>query len=73
MLYNIFHHYLGNTMGFVAPMIVGYIINGQNDVEHWQPVFWISCAVYAAGSITFIVFGSSEEQGWNRKDVYVAK
>ena len=27
---------LGNTMGFVAPMIVGYIIKGHNDVQHWQ-------------------------------------
>ena len=27
---------LGNTMGFVAPMIVGKIVNGHNDVEHWQ-------------------------------------
>ena len=27
---------LGNTMGFVAPMIVGYIINNNNDLQHWQ-------------------------------------
>ena len=27
---------LGNTMGFVAPMIVGIIINDNNDVQHWQ-------------------------------------
>ena len=27
---------LGNTMGFVAPMIVGYMINNHNDREHWQ-------------------------------------
>ena len=27
-------------MGFVAPMIVGFIINGQNDVDHWKLVFW---------------------------------
>ena len=23
-------------MGFVAPMIVGYIIDDNNDVQHWQ-------------------------------------
>ena len=23
-------------MGFVAPMIVGFIINDHNDVEHWK-------------------------------------
>ena len=60
-------------MGFVAPMIVGYIINGQNDLEHWQPVFWISTVVYAVGSTIFIVFGSSEEQEWNRGNIYVSK
>ena len=27
---------LGNTMGFVAPMIVGLLINNHNDQEHWQ-------------------------------------
>ena len=53
-------------MGFVAPMIVGFIINGQNDVDHWKLVFWISTAVYSVGSLAFIVLGSSEEQKWNR-------
>ena len=23
-------------MGFVAPLIVGYIINDNNDIRHWQ-------------------------------------
>ena len=27
---------LGNTMGFVAPMIVGLLINNHNDQDHWQ-------------------------------------
>ena len=27
---------LGNTMGFVAPMIVGYIISSHNDAGHWK-------------------------------------
>ena len=31
---------LGNTMGFVAPALVGYIIKGHNDVEHWQVIFY---------------------------------
>ena len=34
---------LGNTMGFVAPMIVGDMINNHNDQEHWQVMqeIWI--------------------------------
>ena len=60
-------------MGFVAPMIVGFIINGQNDVASWQSVFWISTGVYAVGSFVFILFGSSEEQSWNSGNIYVSK
>ena len=64
---------VGNTMGFVAPMIVGIIINGQNDVDHWQLVFWISTVIYSVGSLVFVVLGSSEEQKWNRADIYISK
>ena len=74
---------LGNTMGFVAPMIVGKIVNGHNDVENWQVkfkkfkmflmknfcqyVFWIAVVIYTIGSVIFIIFGSSTEQEWNRR------
>jgi len=58
---------LGNTMGFVAPALVGYIIKGHNDVEHWQIVFWIASAVYTLGSILFIFLGTAEEQHWNTR------
>lgn len=57
---------LGNTMGFVAPMIVGKIIQGHNDVEHWQTVFWIATTVYIFGAAVFVIFGTAEEQSWNK-------
>ena len=57
---------LGNTMGFVAPMIVGAIIEGHNDQDHWDTVFWISAAVYSLGTLTFLLLGTAEEQPWNR-------
>ena len=59
----------GNTMGFVAPMIVGFIINGHNDVSHWQEVFWLATEIYTFGSLIFILLGSSAEQSWNREDI----
>ena len=76
---------LGNTMGFVAPMIVGYIINNNNDLQHWQvrrrsvttvlelfvfqQVFWIAFEAYTFGSVIFLLLGSSEEQDWNRSQM----
>jgi len=62
---------LGNTMGFVAPTIVGYIIKGHNDKEHWQTVFWLASEIYTFGTIIFLILGSSVEQSWNRKGINV--
>jgi hypothetical protein len=31
----------GNTMGFLAPAITGYIINANQDLAHWRTVFFI--------------------------------
>ena len=30
-----------NIMGFLAPWFTGYIINGNQDLEHWRFVFFI--------------------------------
>jgi hypothetical protein len=27
---------LGNTMGFIAPIVTGLITNHHNDIRHWQ-------------------------------------
>ena len=27
---------VGNTMGFIAPLVTGLITNHHNDVRHWQ-------------------------------------
>jgi hypothetical protein len=37
----------GNTMGFLAPAITGYIINANQDLAHWRTVFFIgkSCKI----------------------------
>ena len=53
-------------MGFVAPMIVGFMINDHNDVAHWKSVFWLATEIYTFGSLIFILLGTSVEQKWNR-------
>jgi len=30
-----------NIMGFLAPAFTGYIINGHQDLSHWQLVFFV--------------------------------
>jgi len=57
---------LGNTMGFLAPMVTGIIINHHNNVTRWKHLFWIATAVYTFGNTIFVIFGTSVEQKWNR-------
>lgn len=57
-----------NIMGFLAPGITGYIINGNQDLPHWRTVFFIAAVVYFVGNTVFLVFGSTQEQKWNRGD-----
>ena len=57
----------GNTMGFVAPMITGLMTKGHDDLKHWRLLFCIASGVYCFGSLVFIVFGTSKEQKWNRR------
>ena len=52
---------LGNTMGFVAPMIVGLLINGHNDVAHWQVVN--SVALVMNITINLLTVGSVLDSG----------
>eukprot|EP00091_Calanus_sinicus_P000134 TRINITY_DN10058_c0_g1_i1.p3 TRINITY_DN10058_c0_g1~~TRINITY_DN10058_c0_g1_i1.p3 ORF type:complete len:103 (-),score=25.10 TRINITY_DN10058_c0_g1_i1:65-373(-) len=63
---------LGNTMGFLAPMVTGLIINHHNNVIRWKHLFWIATAVYTFGNTIFVIFGTSVEQKWNRVQNRVA-
>ena len=55
-------------MGFVAPLVTGLIINGHNDVNHWQEVFLIAGGLAIFGNIVFVIFGQAVEQKWNRME-----
>ena len=38
----------------------------QEDLAHWQTVFFIAAAVYAIGNVLYCLMASGEEQPWNR-------
>lgn len=52
--------------GFLAPSVVGMLTENNNTREQWQIVFIIAAVVYLFGSLFYIIFGSGEEQKWNR-------
>ena len=54
-------------MGFIAPMITGLMTKGHDDIFHWKWLFILASGVYSVGSLTFVLFGTSLEQKWNRR------
>jgi len=58
-----------NIMGFVAPMIVGWIVNDSVDLFHWSQVFIIASIVSYGSSFVYVAFGSAELQPWNSPPV----
>ena len=38
----------------------------QEDLTHWQIVFFIAAGVYAVGTVLFCLMASGEEQSWNK-------
>ncbi|KAL8574081.1 hypothetical protein ACOMHN_061543 [Nucella lapillus] len=57
----------GTIPGFLAPIAIGIITRDQTQGQ-WRTVFFISAAIYAFGTIFYIIFGSGELQPWARQE-----
>ncbi|CAG2161783.1 unnamed protein product [Oppiella nova] len=55
------------TAGFITPMVIGLIVQASDEVRRqWGYVFWMSAAINAFGGLVFIVFGSAQQQEWDK-------
>lgn len=52
--------------GIVVPVFVGELTQKNPTIESWQIVFWITVTLYAIATIVYGIFGSGEEQKWNK-------
>nr|CAD7408912.1 unnamed protein product [Timema cristinae] len=52
--------------GIIAPTIVGAVTNNQQTISAWTTVFYISSAMSALPYLSYIFFGSVQEQPWNK-------
>ncbi|XP_066953218.1 sialin-like [Macrobrachium rosenbergii] len=59
---------IGSLIAFIAPVVNGIILNGQQTIEAWQRVFWICVPMYILGLLLFVTFVSGEVQPWNDVD-----
>ncbi|XP_063226964.1 sialin-like isoform X2 [Bacillus rossius redtenbacheri] len=57
---------LANSMGVVTAQVAGVLTDGQQTAEQWAKVFYIAAGVVAPPYVFFLVFGSTDEQPWNR-------
>ncbi|XP_047476944.1 sialin-like [Penaeus chinensis] len=52
--------------GIVVPSFVGYMTHGNQTVEAWRVIFFITLGIFGLEAVFFSIFGSGEEQPWVR-------
>ncbi|CAL4098932.1 unnamed protein product, partial [Meganyctiphanes norvegica] len=52
--------------GWLAPMTVGALTNGNQTFGQWRKVFYISAAIFTVDALFYIIFGTGTEQEWNK-------
>ncbi|XP_069676522.1 sialin-like [Periplaneta americana] len=55
-----------SCLGIAAPSITGVLINGKETLSQWAIVFYISASVTLVTWILYMLFGSADEQPWNK-------
>lgn len=58
---------VSNIPGFVAPQLVGLILQDSTRTE-WRTVFWVSAGVHFAGSLLYLIKGSDQLQSWAKHE-----
>jgi len=49
--------------GILSPLVVGFVTTNETQ-EEWRIVFYISAAIYAFGTVFFLVFSTGVKQPW---------
>lgn len=56
---------IGNTAGFVTPLVTAHFTKNGNGFAEWRPIFMTGASLYIASAVYFILFGTGETQQWN--------
>jgi len=59
---------ISNIPGFIAPTVVGLLLDDYGNRSQWQAVFWISGIVHVLGSLLFLCKGSDQLQPWAKSE-----
>jgi ACS family sodium-dependent inorganic phosphate cotransporter-like MFS transporter 5 len=55
---------VGTVPGFVGTLVVSAFTSGNQTVEAWRNVFYVTASIYVGGTIFYLIFGSGELQPW---------
>ncbi|KAL7743888.1 hypothetical protein ACLKA6_003115 [Drosophila palustris] len=55
-----------NICGFLAPYVIGLIINHRETLTQWHIVFWLAVTLNVAGNFVYLIFARADEQSWSR-------
>lgn len=56
---------MANIMSFIAPLVVGAVVNDESNVSQWQTAFLIAAGVSFIGNLVFVIGGSAVRQPWD--------
>lgn len=56
----------GNICGFLAPLIVGLLTEGQETLSRWRLIFYLTAGVNIGTNLFYVVFASAKEQTWSQ-------
>ncbi|CAG9774089.1 unnamed protein product [Ceutorhynchus assimilis] len=62
-----------NITGFLAPYVVGLLVNGQETLDQWNKVFYLAAAINIASNLFYISFASAEEVPWSKDKIVTQK
>lgn len=54
--------------GIVVPIFVGYLTHGNQTIEAWRIIFFVTIGLYVLEIVAYTLFGSGEEQSWNKPE-----
>ncbi|XP_015178137.1 PREDICTED: putative inorganic phosphate cotransporter isoform X1 [Polistes dominula] len=52
--------------GFIVPIFVGKLTHGNQTIEAWRIIFFVTVALYIIEILVYSTLGSGEEQPWNK-------
>uniref|UniRef100_A0A1B0FMP5 Major facilitator superfamily (MFS) profile domain-containing protein n=1 Tax=Glossina morsitans morsitans TaxID=37546 RepID=A0A1B0FMP5_GLOMM len=59
---------LATLPGIIVPIFVGFITKDNQTIAAWRIIFFVTIVLFVIEFVVYIIFGSGEEQPWNKKN-----